>query len=345
MDVATPPARTGPLITLWSLRIAVTAHLVAVLAQPVLAGRYLTGDVDAITAHGAVGTALAALDLLVIVAAALYVVVGRGRLWVLPAAVALFLAVGVQIGMGFAQQLAVHVPLGVGIVTASVLLAAWAWTPADSDGWSLDLLLPVGNTAGWARHGMVGDLAAGEREHRYPSTQRATTLWYHDHRMDFTGPAVYFGLAGFHLLRDDVEDARALPRGPRELPLMICDRAFAADRSFAYPALDPRMREVPGVEPPWMAGVSATSCSSTAPRGRCARWTPPATGSASSTRPTPAASASHCVCRAARTSRSPRSARTAACSPRRSCGRASRRRRGSGSTWWSTSRRCSSAPR
>ena len=102
---------------------------------------------------------------------------------------------------------------------------------------------------------MVGDLAAGEREYRYPTTQRAATLWYHDHRMDFTAPAVYFGLAGFHIVRDDAEDALPLPRGPRELPLMICDRAFAADGSFAYPALDPRMREVPGVEPPWMAGV------------------------------------------------------------------------------------------
>ena len=130
MDVATRPARTGPLITLWLLRLAVTAHLVAVLAQPILAGRYLTGDVDAITAHGAVGTALAALDLLVIAAAAVYVVGGRGALWVLPAAVLLFLAVGLQIGMGFARQLGVHVPLGVGIVTASVLLTAWVWTPS-----------------------------------------------------------------------------------------------------------------------------------------------------------------------------------------------------------------------
>ena len=37
---------TGPRITLGILRLVVTAHLVAVLAQPVLAGRYLTGDVD-----------------------------------------------------------------------------------------------------------------------------------------------------------------------------------------------------------------------------------------------------------------------------------------------------------
>jgi hypothetical protein len=122
--------RSGPRITLGLLRLVVTAHLVAVLAQPVLAGRYLTGDVDAITVHGAVGSALAALDLLVIAAAALYVVGGRGRMWVLPAAVLLFVAVGLQIGMGYARQLGVHVPLGVGIVTASVLLTAWVWTPS-----------------------------------------------------------------------------------------------------------------------------------------------------------------------------------------------------------------------
>jgi FtsP/CotA-like multicopper oxidase with cupredoxin domain len=128
-------------------------------------------------------------------------------------------------------------------------------TPAESDGWPLDLVLPVGDSGGWAHHGMVGDLAAGEREHRYPNDQRAATLWYHDHRMDFTGPAVYRGLAGFHIVRDDVEDALPLPRGERELPLMICDRAFAADGSFAYPGLDQRMRSLPGVEDDWMEGV------------------------------------------------------------------------------------------
>ena len=121
-------------------------------------------------------------------------------------------------------------------------------TPAEHDGWPLDLVLPVGDTGDWARHhGMVGDVAAGERDYRYPIDQRAATLWYHDHRMDFTGPAVYRGLAGFHLVRDEVEDALPLPRGDRELPLMICDRAFAADGSFAYPGLDQGMRSLPGV--------------------------------------------------------------------------------------------------
>ena len=129
-------------------------------------------------------------------------------------------------------------------------------TPAESDGWPLDLVLPVGESADRAvHHGMTGDLVKGEREHHYPTDQRAATLWYHDHRMDFTAPAVYHGLAGFHIVRDEVEDALPLPRGDRELPLMICDRSFAADGSFAYPGLDRTMRSLPGVEDAWMEGV------------------------------------------------------------------------------------------
>jgi len=126
-------------------------------------------------------------------------------------------------------------------------------TPPDSDGWPLDLLLPVGETAAHAH--MPGDLAYGTRDHRYPTAQRAATLWYHDHRMDFTGPAVYRGLAGLHLVRDAVEDALPLPRGDREIPLVICDRSFDADAQLAYPALDRTLRRLPGVEEEWMEGV------------------------------------------------------------------------------------------
>jgi FtsP/CotA-like multicopper oxidase with cupredoxin domain len=73
--------------------------------------------------------------------------------------------------------------------------------------------------------------------------------------MDFTGPAVYRGLAGFHIVRDDIEDALALPHGDRELPLMICDRSFTADGQFAYPAKDPSLLGVPGVRDDWTEGV------------------------------------------------------------------------------------------
>lgn len=69
--------------------------------------------------------------------------------------------------------------------------------------------------------------------------------------MDFTGPHVYRGLAGFHLLRDDEEDGLPLPRGEREIPLMIADRSFAEDGSFAYSSLP----EGPGVSSDFMSGV------------------------------------------------------------------------------------------
>ena len=128
-------------------------------------------------------------------------------------------------------------------------------TPPDSDGFPTDLVLPA---AGWpgghAGHGS-GDIARGSRTYRYPMSQRAATLWYHDHRMDFTGPSVYRGLAGFHLIRDGVEDRLGLPSGDREIPLMICDRAFEADGSFSYPGIDLTMRALPGVQSAFMAGV------------------------------------------------------------------------------------------
>jgi spore coat protein A, manganese oxidase len=136
-------------------------------------------------------------------------------------------------------------------------------TPPDSDGYPTDLVLPAGHeggsgTTGHGASGMQDDRARvthGEREYTFPLDQRAATLWYHDHRMDFTGPALYRGLAGFHIVRDDEEDALPLPRGEREIPLMIVDRSFAEDGSFAYPSLDPELRGTPGVEESYAGGV------------------------------------------------------------------------------------------
>jgi spore coat protein A, manganese oxidase len=107
-------------------------------------------------------------------------------------------------------------------------------TPADSDGYPVDLLVPPGSHSG---HPHNGNVATGSREYTYPGRQRAATLWYHDHAMDRTGPNVYRGLAGFHLIHDDEDDALPLPRGDRDLPLMITDRAFEEDGSFRYPGM------------------------------------------------------------------------------------------------------------
>ncbi|WP_212755355.1 multicopper oxidase family protein [Flexivirga aerilata] len=131
-----------------------------------------------------------------------------------------------------------------------------ARTPAESDGYPTDLVLPRN---GWAASAPMGDqlakLTRGSRRYVYPLQQPAATLWYHDHRMDFTGPAVYRGLAGFHLVSDDHEQGLGLPSGVRDLPLAIADRAFAADGQFAYPSKDPTLTRTPGVRETYIEGV------------------------------------------------------------------------------------------
>ncbi|WAL63876.1 multicopper oxidase family protein [Amycolatopsis cynarae] len=134
--------------------------------------------------------------------------------------------------------------------------------PAASDGFPTDLVYPAGTGAMAGIPGMPGmphdPLAAtsvGYRDYDYPMDQRAATLWYHDHRMGFTAPDVWRGLAGFHLVHDDEEDALGLPRGDRDIPLMICDRSFGEDGSFRYPALDPTLLATPGVQSSFMDGV------------------------------------------------------------------------------------------
>lgn len=127
---AVPARARRPRLTLWGLRLVTALHLCAVLVQPLLAGRFLTGDVDAIGLHGAVGLLVVLTGLVLAVTALGYVAVVRGRWWLVPVAAALFLAEGLQLGMGTARALQVHVPLGVAITVTATLLAGWAWLPA-----------------------------------------------------------------------------------------------------------------------------------------------------------------------------------------------------------------------
>ncbi len=122
-------------------------------------------------------------------------------------------------------------------------------TPAASDGYPVDLVIPPGGHREHSAHN--GDVSTGSRMYSYPCRQRAATLWYHDHRMDFTGPNVYRGLAGFHLIHDDEEDALPLPKEARDIPLMIVDRAFDEDGSLLYPA----MGHEPGVQADFTEGL------------------------------------------------------------------------------------------
>jgi spore coat protein A len=136
-------------------------------------------------------------------------------------------------------------------------------TPHGSDGYPTDFIYPVDRSY-MDQHtnmdhpiggSMAGDTTEGTREYTYPLHQRAAMLWYHDHRMDFTGPSVWRGLAGIHFVRDDEEDALGLPAHSRELPVMITDRSFASDGSLSYPSIDERLLVTPGVTSSFVAGV------------------------------------------------------------------------------------------
>jgi FtsP/CotA-like multicopper oxidase with cupredoxin domain len=71
------------------------------------------------------------------------------------------------------------------------------------------------------------------------------TLWYHDHRLDFTGANVYRGMAGFYLLFDHIDSgdendtslsALRLPSGVGvyDVPLAIQDKQFDSGGYLAF---------------------------------------------------------------------------------------------------------------
>ena len=89
--------------------------------------------------------------------------------------------------------------------------------PASEDGFPTDTVLP-----------------GTGRTYTYPNNQLPSTLWYHDHLMGFTGPHVWFGMAGVYLITDDLEESLGLPGGAYEVPLVIQDRNFDGNGNLVY---------------------------------------------------------------------------------------------------------------
>ena len=99
-------------------------------AQPILAGYFLSGEVDAMNVHGPIGSTLWMVSMIQFVAAALYWLRGGGRIWPLLLTVVLFFAEFVQLIFGYLQNFAVHVPLGTAIVITVVWMTIWSFRPA-----------------------------------------------------------------------------------------------------------------------------------------------------------------------------------------------------------------------
>ena len=73
-----------------------------------------------------------------------------------------------------------------------------------------------------------------EYVYEFEVTNRAGTYWYHPHPHMRTGAQVYQGLAGLLLVRDDEEDALALPSGGAELLCVLQDRRFDARNQLVF---------------------------------------------------------------------------------------------------------------
>lgn len=118
-------------VTVWLLRITLLAHAAAAVAQPILAGFYLSGQFDALAVHEAIGSFMMFGVLASWLAAAAHWVFGRGRGWPVAVTLVMLVAEPIQLGFGYSRDLAVHIPLGVVIVAVAVALAGWAWTPGS----------------------------------------------------------------------------------------------------------------------------------------------------------------------------------------------------------------------
>ncbi|WP_237742723.1 hypothetical protein [Actinopolymorpha alba] len=124
------PTETGPRASLWTLRVVALIAAVLVVAQPILAGEYLSGAVDAIGVHGFNANFVILMVMVQIAVGLVYFLAGRGRLWPALFSGALFFLVGIQIGMGYSRDLAVHIPLGVMIVASQVFFTIWVFRRA-----------------------------------------------------------------------------------------------------------------------------------------------------------------------------------------------------------------------
>lgn len=98
-------------------------------------------------------------------------------------------------------------------------------TPAESDGFPADFYPP----------GQFKDFHYPNLAERNMVEDSQGTLWYHDHREEFTAQNVYKGLAGFYLLFDLLDSgneqdpnpvALRLPSGEFDVPLIFTDEIF-----------------------------------------------------------------------------------------------------------------------
>jgi len=113
-----------------------------------------------------------------------------------------------------------------------------AHTASESDGIPQDFFNPG---EFWDHH--YANFPAG-----FDDREIMSTLWYHDHRLDFTATNVYAGLSGFYLLFDERDsgnendpnpNAFRLPSGEFDIPLILHDVQFDQNGQVVWDFFNP----------------------------------------------------------------------------------------------------------
>jgi hypothetical protein len=112
----------------WVLRAVVSAHVVAIVGQPVFAGVYLSGNYDGLRLHEVGANVVTSTGYLQLIAA-IVVWVRLRRVRPFLATLAVVVAETVQYFAGMEGALWLHLPLGVLTVTGLVVqfIAVWRW--------------------------------------------------------------------------------------------------------------------------------------------------------------------------------------------------------------------------
>ena len=111
----------------WALRVTSTVSAVLLFDQAIFAGQFMSGIYDSLLIHRENATYSGIAVLVVAVAAVLVRWPGRGPWWPIAACLGIFALVALQIVLGFARALTLHVPLGVLTILAAGVLAYWSW--------------------------------------------------------------------------------------------------------------------------------------------------------------------------------------------------------------------------
>lgn len=112
------------------LRATATLYALATVAQPFLAGMFLSGSFTALQAHEATGQAVGGLGVLTLVCSILAWRLRGVSTIAARMSAGLLVADVVEILFGYDRILALHVPLGVGLVLGSGRLALFVWREA-----------------------------------------------------------------------------------------------------------------------------------------------------------------------------------------------------------------------